>query len=489
MGWRPCRPAESKRGIKSAVLLVAAFGVSALTTRFLCSDEFGYSSFWPANAAMLVALLTLRARLSVFVVVACLLLNFFINKLSALSPPESLLACILNVILVLLAAPFTRRFCGALTDLTRPRRFVAFTIIAMLSAATEAGIGVLIETVFLNDPGTPFAEWLQWVLCDALGLMLATPAALHLVRSSLRARPYPDPDGKAVTLLMLCILLTILSFSWSRSPLFLFVYPVLAMLGFHARPIWILISIFFVSIFASALTAHGFGPIAQLSPDGHLMREDMLQPYLFSLFLVVLPINNAIGERRRYTRRLLLMKVNLEHVATHDMLTSAMNRQMFETALRSMIRNATPGAVLFIDIDDFKGINDSLGHQAGDDFLRVFSARLIELIKGFQGCVARYGGDEFAAIIPGTFSYEKLDLLCASLSDSLREPYLFFGIERSVTASIGAATIESNSINADDIMRRVDIALYMTKASGRNGYSLFNDHVVEAPPPRVSTWR
>ncbi|GBQ82420.1 hypothetical protein AA13595_0924 [Gluconacetobacter johannae DSM 13595] len=471
----------------SAVLLVLAFGACALTTRFLCSDEFGYSAFWPANAAMLVALLTLRARLSAFVLVACFLLNVFINKLSALSPTESLLACALNVIQVLIAAPFTRRFCGALTDLTRPRRFVAFTIIAMLSAAAEAGIGVMIEVVFLNDPATPLAEWMQWVLCDALGLLLATPVALYLVRSSPRAPTHPDFDAKVVTLLLLCILLTIVSFSWSRSPLFLFIYPMLATLAFHARPTWILILIFFVSLFAAALTQHGFGPIALLSPDGHLMREGMLQPYLFSLFLVVLPINNAIGEGRRSTRRLLLLKLNLQHAATHDMLTSAMNRQRFEAVLGSMIRNAASGAVLFIDIDDFKGINDSLGHQAGDDFLRVFSARLIELIQGLQGCVARYGGDEFVAIIPGTFSYEKLDLLCASISDSLREPYRFSGIERSITASIGAAKIDSNNLDTDDIMRRADIALYTTKASGRNGYTLFNDHVVEVACAKVAS--
>lgn len=485
MGWRPCRSAEVRRGIDTAALLVALFGLCALATRFLLSDDSGYSSFWSANAAMLVALLTLRPALAAAVLAACLCTNLLINQLSALSPPESVLACILNVLQAVLAAPFTRRFCGAVTNLMRPRRFAAFTVIALLSAAAEAALGVAVERIFLNDPGVPLHEWVQWVLCDALGLLLATPAVLHLVRASPR-RPATRPhvDTGALTLLLLCAALAVLSFAWARSPLFLFIYPALAMLAFHARAAWVFTAIFFVSILASALTAHGLGPIARLSPDGHLMREDMLQPYLFSLLLVVLPINNAVGEKRRYTSRLLLLKANLEYAATHDALTATMNRQMFETVLGTLIARHDSGIVLFIDIDDFKSINDGLGHQAGDEFLKAFGARMRELVGGLHGSVGRFGGDEFAAIVPGAFSPAERDHLCASISDALRAPYRFAGVTRSVTASIGAAMIDPGSTGADDLMRKADIALYMTKASGRNGYTLFGmPPAANAVPP------
>ncbi|MBB2160071.1 diguanylate cyclase domain-containing protein [Gluconacetobacter sacchari] len=455
-------------------MLVLVFALSCMVARFFLTDELGYSSFWPPNAAMLVALLTLRPRLAAGVLVAGLAINFAINAVAGgLSPPESFLACVLNVVLALVAAPMTRRFCGAATDLTRPRRFAAFTLIALLSAAIEAAIGVAIEYVLMGDGTPPFGEWMQWVLCDALGLLLATPAVMHLVRA-------PRPEHAAwqvgrgtLVWLLSCVVLTIVSFAWARTPLFLFLYPALAMLAFHARPVWSLTAVFFVSTFASALTAHGWGPIARLSPDGTLMRESMMEPYLFSLLMVVLPINNAVGEKRRDTRRLMVMKANLEYAATHDMLTSTMNRQKFEAILRSVVEWPQAGAVLFIDVDDFKGVNDSMGHQAGDEFLKAFSDRLRDLVLWRGGSVGRFGGDEFAAFVPGRFSPEELDSFCGMMSRALRAPYCFAGIMRSVTASIGAVTIGTGRITADELIHRADTALYATKAAGRDGYTIF----------------
>ncbi|MBB2205331.1 GGDEF domain-containing protein [Gluconacetobacter takamatsuzukensis] len=472
-----------KRGFGTAAMLVGVFGLSCLISRFFFTDEFGYASFWPPNAAMLVALLTLRPRLAVGVLAACLAINFGINKIAdALSPPESFLACSLNIVQVLLAAPMTRRFCGATIDLTRSRRFAVFTVIALLSAAIEAGIGVAIEYLVLDDVTPPLREWIQWVLCDALGLLLATPAVLNLLRYTRPGRVRRQVEKENVFLLLSCVVLTILSFAWARSPLFLFLYPALAMLAFHARPAWSLTVVFFVSAFASALTARGLGPIARLSPDGSLMREGMMQPYLFSLLLVVLPINNAVGEKRRDTRRLLLMKANLEYAATHDRLTSAMNRQKFEAVLKSVVEWSQPGVVFFIDIDDFKGVNDSLGHQAGDAFLKAFSIRLRDLVTWRGGCVGRFGGDEFAAFVPGRFSPEELRALCVTICDALRAPYCFAGVTRSVTASIGAVMTGMERITADDLIHRADTALYATKAAGRDGYTLFEEPVADLVP-------
>ncbi|MFT8776113.1 MAG: diguanylate cyclase [Gluconacetobacter liquefaciens] len=471
-------------------MLVAVFGLSCLISRFFVTDAFGYSSFWPPNAAMLVALLSLRPRMAALVLVACLALNFEINSFAGgLSPTESFLACALNVVQVLVAAPMTRRFCGATIDLTRPRRFAAFTIIALLSAAIEAAIGVAIEYMLLGDATPPVREWMQWVLCDALGLLLATPAVLALLRYARPGQVVWRVEKENVALLVSCIVLTILSFAWGRSPLFLFLYPALAMLAFHARPAWSLTAVFFVSTFASALTAWGLGPIARLSPDGSLMREGMMQPYLFSLLLVVLPINNAVGEKRRDTRRLLMMKANLEHAATHDILTSTMNRQKFEAVLKSVVEALQPGVVLFIDIDDFKGVNDSLGHQAGDAFLKAFSVRLRDLVMWRGGCVGRFGGDEFAAFIPGAFSAVECEALCVMVSDALRTPYCIAGVTRSVTASIGAVMTGMDRITADELIHRADTALYATKAAGRDGYMLFREPAADLVPFPVSETR
>jgi diguanylate cyclase (GGDEF)-like protein len=474
--WRPRRRAEPERGIKTATALILAFAVITVVTRFLCSDDEGYTSFWPPNAVMLTALLTLRLRLATGVLIACFLLNLFFNRLSALSPSESFLACLLNVLLAVMAAPLTRRLCGALTNLTRPRRFATFTIIALLAATAEAAVGTTYEAVFLNDPGEQLAELLQWVFCDALGLLLATPAILSLVRAWREGLPRPNTPPGPFILSGAAIALTILLFSFSRSSLFLFTYPTLALLAFYASPGLVLTSIFIVCVFTSALTAHGLGPIATLSPDGHLMRETILQPYLFSLFLTVLLVNNIVGEKRRQTNRLSLMKKHLEYAATHDSLTSLVNRRLFERTLASLLKDGTPGAVFLIDVDHFKQINDNLGHHVGDEFLKAFSQRMVDLLMANAAHVARFGGDEFAALIPGPFTHETLDLLCASFTRGLlRHPYALSGDERRMTASIGATLFHAKDapLDACEIIRRADIALYDAKRAGRNGYRLF----------------
>ncbi|WP_041249521.1 diguanylate cyclase [Gluconacetobacter diazotrophicus] len=483
MRWRPCRRAEPNRSIRHAIVLVLIFGAITVVTRFLCSDDEGYTSFWPPNAVMLAALLTLRMRLAACVLVACFLLNLLVNRQSALSPPESLLACVLNVFLVVLAAPFTRRFCGAMTNLTRPRRFVAFTIIAVLAAAVEAGAGTTFERVVLDDPSEQLGEWLQWVFCDALGLLLATPAMLSVLRYWEGRKPHRNGPAGPVILSVVSVVLAIFLFSFSRSSFFLFTYPVLVLLAFRASAGQVLTSIFFVSVFTSALTAHGLGPIARLSPDGHLMRAAMLQPYLFSLFLTAVLVSNASGENRRHTNRLSLMKQHLEYAATHDSLTSLINRRRLRHILVSLLVEGSPGAVFLIDIDHFKQINDSLGHHIGDEVLKAFSKRMVDLLACRNAHIARLGGDEFAAIVPGHFTHEMLDVLCSSFADGLLlQPYILSCGERSVTASIGAAFFHATDahLQPGEIIRRADVALYQAKRAGRNGYCLFS--AASGPP-------
>ncbi|WP_170230090.1 diguanylate cyclase domain-containing protein [Acetobacter nitrogenifigens] len=489
MVWKPCRPAEARRGVRAGVLLVIMFAASAIVTRFLCTDDSGYSSFWPANAAILAAMLTLPARRAAAVTVACAAINYFINTYSAYTPSEALLTCLLNIAQPMAAAPLTRRFCGARTDLTHPRRFAAFAGVALFTSGLEAGVGVTIENVFLHDPAAPLAEWVQWTFCDALGLTLATSPLLQLARScSSRGTAYRMTTN-ALTGLVPCLALTVLSFVWAHSPLFLFLYPALAWLAFRASPAAVLTSIFFVAILASAFTAHGFGPIARLSPDGRLMREDMLQPFLFSLLLAAIPVNNAVKRIRENTRRLLRMKEHLEYIASHDALTSTMNRKTFETTLRLMVTSRIHGVLLFIDVDNFKAVNDNLGHHAGDEFLRAFCARISSLTQDRQGCAGRFGGDEFALVVPGEFSIQQLDAFCETICRALREPYNIAGALRVVTASIGAVTMTPGGHSAEVLMRKADTALYTTKASGRDGYTLFEKMIVAGETPPALQYR
>ncbi len=481
--WMPARAAERSRGTAAAAMLVLVFALLGLSTRLLCADADGYSSFWPANAALVVALLTLRAAYAAPVVAACFCLNLALNRLSLLAADESLQACVLNVVEAILVAIAARRFCGALTDLTRFRRLATFALVVGAATGLCAGIGVAVEALFMNDSGNIVGDWSQWVLCDALGLLTATPTLLLAVRR-IGARRLPSAlPAEPLLLLMLTLGLTLVGFLSPRSFLFLLLYPAMVALAFRAPPAWVLTTVLMVSIFVSAMTAHGLGPIAFLSPDGPMMRENMLQPYLLSLFLSALPANNALGDKRRTARRLGRMRANLEHAATHDAMTGLMNRQLFRRRLSACAASGVGGTVLFIDLDHFKRVNDTYGHQAGDLVLQMFACRMAEHARGLTGEAARLGGDEFAMLLARDLGTAELDAVCAAILQAARVPYSTGTETVLVTVSIGAATLRLTRNDPDSVARAADLALYAAKDAGRDAYRL-SGPLFGPPPPR-----
>jgi signal transduction histidine kinase len=300
--WLLNRPAEPSRGWKVAAALTLAFALLALTTRLFCLDADGNSSFWPANGAILVAMLVLEPRLKILVAASCLTLNLFLNVIAHYPLFDNVLFSVLNVAMSILAASLTRRLCGASTDLSRVNRLVTFAVIAMGTAGLEAMVGDLVKSL-LNEEAS-VADWVQWTLCDGLGLLVCTPALLLVIKH--RRYNFKGYAGmmERSTLFAATGIIAACSFLFPRSPGFLFVYPLLVMIAFRAGPAWVLGSIMMVSLVASGMTAHGFGPLAFLSPSGPLLISDMMQPYLLSLFVCALPPNSVLGERNRTGKRL-----------------------------------------------------------------------------------------------------------------------------------------------------------------------------------------
>ncbi|MFW7266403.1 diguanylate cyclase domain-containing protein [Gluconacetobacter sp. Hr-1-5] len=468
--WRPFRPAEQSHGHDLTLLFLVLFGGLVVTTRFLTQDNDGFSAFWPANAVMLVALLILPERRSLAVVAGCCALNLCANYGAGWANGESVEASLLNIVQVAIAAPLTRRFCGARTDLARLPRFICFSIIAVAASAIEAGLGVLGDRFLMGDPAPLLRDWIQWVACDALGLILATPVIIHLVRNVRGENDYRR--GRSMILSLLCLAVSIASFIWGRSPLLLFSYPLLTIVGFRASPVWTSGTVFLVAVCASAFTRRGLGPIALFSGDDLILREVGIQAYLVSLVLTVLPANVSVDENRRYLRRMLFVQDRLRQASSHDELTLAMNRRTFEPAVEAHMKLSSSGALLIVDLDHFKRINDTHGHGVGDDVLRAFSQRLIMVLRDVHGLVARYGGDEFVAFTPSVQTVSDLEELCIQIRHELTLPYDLPEVGGSVTASIGATLSGPGRQSIKDILRRADLALYKTKAAGRNGYTL-----------------
>ena len=174
-------------------------------------------------------------------------------------------------------------------------------------------------------------------------------------------------------------------------------------------------------------------------------------------------VKNAIeqGDLRRRQR---VAQAALEHHALHDGLTDLPNRLMLREEIQKAIGTNAYAVLLLLDIDNFKEVNDSFGHQVGDALLRQMGARLREPIDA-EHLIARLGGDEFAILLPGATALEAARTAQALLQ-ALERPFLSEDHALEVTASIGIAAFPEHGRAAETLMRRADVAMYGAKRTG-----------------------
>lgn len=166
----------------------------------------------------------------------------------------------------------------------------------------------------------------------------------------------------------------------------------------------------------------------------------------------------------------------IEFQAHNDFLTGLYNRMKCESDLKKIIKQSikdgVKGALMFIDLDDFKHINDGLGHQYGDVLLQQIAAGL-QSIVGLRGKCYRMGGDEFVAIVmPDMFS--ELERIANKVKDMFNKPWYLMETEYFCTMSMGIAVFPDDSKDVHEIIRLADIAMYESKKNGKNGYTFYD---------------
>jgi diguanylate cyclase (GGDEF)-like protein len=172
---------------------------------------------------------------------------------------------------------------------------------------------------------------------------------------------------------------------------------------------------------------------------------------------------------------------HVQDLAERDSLTGAANRRMFQLSLERILDPDaaaphlanTVSAVLFIDLDDFKVVNDTLGHAVGDALLVAVTERVASLVRE-QDLVARLGGDEFAVLTTDQPDLARARAMADRLVGELRKPYLIDGKPVHISASIGIASARDAVDGARDLVRNADVAMYMAKANGKSGFAVFD---------------
>lgn len=164
-------------------------------------------------------------------------------------------------------------------------------------------------------------------------------------------------------------------------------------------------------------------------------------------------------------------------VGTHDWLTNLPNRLYFQEQLKEALLEAQPKnqavAVFFLDLDDFKSINDAFGHEKGDALLQAVAERLSNQVQGNE-LVARIGGDEFAFIFGDWASTKGVNSVAEGILDAFTEPYDVEGLQVPITASMGISIYPEDGENAQALMKQADRAMYRAKLLGKDDYQFYN---------------
>jgi diguanylate cyclase (GGDEF)-like protein len=227
--------------------------------------------------------------------------------------------------------------------------------------------------------------------------------------------------------------------------------------------------------------SHDWEPILKSARKAYLPIAGVLELVLLALYASFFPV------LRRVTRRLRQQLDETEHQALHDSLTGLPNRLLFrdrvEQALLRAQRSGETVAVMLIDLDRFKEVNDTLGHESGDLLLRELGERLSSVLRS-SDTFARLGGDEFGVVAPGA-QEAALAQMVERILTAIERPFVLSGLELEVGASIGIALYPRDAGDVATLVRRADIAMYVAK-NARSGYAFYEPERDESDATRLT---
>jgi len=441
---------------------------------------------WPPTGVALVALLLLGGWAWPGISLGALLVNLSIGP----SVP-AVVAIIMGNTLAPLCANWMLRRVGFRIELDRLRDGLSLVALgalaAMLISATIGSVALLgAGAIAVSDY---WAVWSVWWTGDAMGVLVIAPFLLFL-RAARWPRGVPVRWWIEAAVLLASTVIVTMAVTRTTELLFL-IFPLLVWAALRFQLGGATVSVLIVSALMIRATAIGSGPFA--GPD-LLVRMITLQAFNGSAALTGLLLAAIIAERNTGFETLKgayqqlseaatgqeVLRHQLADWATHDPLTGLPNR----TALAQRLEWALgrPGnerhAVLVIDLDRFKDVNDIFGHPTGDDVLVDVAGRLRTAAPS-EALVARLGGDEFAVLVEAVPDQREAQANADRIIEAIRPPFQADGQPIFLSVSVGLLTVEPawRPMNPSDVLRDADFALYAAKEAGKNRVATFDPHM------------
>ncbi len=338
----------------------------------------------------------------------------------------------------------------------------------------------------LSHPRLSIRQYVQASICIGLGIATMHYLGMSAMRSNAVAYYQPLLFGLSIVIAIGASFAALLISSRLRDGSQHQLIKLTASLVLGAG----IISMHFTGMTAFTLVLPADSPVELAADNSH--QQLGITVAVIALLIIGSSISAALSDKKLQHKDRDLLRVNtllgqldearlsLQHAANYDALTGLINRRGFNQIFaEKLLQKTTEGgmlAVMFLDLDHFKRINDSLGHAAGDELLTVMASHIKGSVRGQEDVVARFGGDEFCLLI-SLRDREEARHMAQRIMLKMKEPIELAGRRMVMTTSIGISLFPEDGTTCEELLKHADLALYQSKGGGRNGLNFFNPNL------------